>query len=101
MASSHPAACTVIAHAGPAVATRMPATIGPPMVDADRTNDSMAFACCRCSGAASCGMMPCIAGSTNADEAPLTTDRIASRGTVADPVNIRAAIAPTDRMSIT
>ncbi len=90
-----------MAHAGPAVATRTPAMTGPPIVTAERTNDSIAFACWRCAGVVSCGMMPCIAGSTNADEAPLSADSTARSGTVAVPVNSRAAIAPTDRMSTT
>src|SRR5690606_969273 len=46
-------ACNTITHAGPAEATTMPAMIGPPIVVAERTNDSSALACCRCSGAVS------------------------------------------------
>lgn len=75
--------------------------IGPPMVTAERTKDSIAFACCRCSGVVSCGMMPCIAGSTNAVEAPLTIESTTRSGIVALPVNRSAAMVPIDRMSTT
>ncbi len=101
IAITHPAACTTIAQAGPAVATSTPAMIGPPIVTIERTNDSIAFACCRCSGVVSCGMSPCIAGSTKAVDAPLTAARIAINGTVAVPVNRSAAIVPIERMSTT
>jgi hypothetical protein len=46
-------------------------------------------------------MIPCIAGITNAVDAPFTTARMASRGTVAVPENSRAAMVETDRMSMT
>jgi hypothetical protein len=101
IAHSHPATCTSIAHAGPAVATRMPAITGPPMVTADLTNDKSAFACCRFAGVVSCGMMPCIAGSTNAVDAPFTAASTIISGIVAVPLNSSAAMVPMDRMSTT
>lgn len=90
-ASMKDSASRARAHPPPAVATKMPATLGPMMLAALRVLARIELARCMLARSTICGMMPFSAGRANAWIVPLT-NASTTKNTTGRAVNTQAAI---------